>query len=173
MKQNNFVSTISFTLIVLTVLFLALSSLSWALAQNGMENESLLGNLNTSNASAKAGPGAALSRQATNIINDTHSYINSTTAIIKPGTSNHAIVLCNSSDPLLNGGYSIGFKSDHSPASVFIYANHPTGIMTRPIPDLTTGGATRFFVEGWEVGLLNNGNESITITAKVLCANVQ
>jgi hypothetical protein len=80
---------------------------------------------------------------------------------VLPAHNATATVFCNNGDGLLSGGYSIGFKSIKSAFNTMVYSNHPIHLKN----------ATASF-EGWQAGLINNGNETSTIAATELCLNL-
>jgi hypothetical protein len=80
---------------------------------------------------------------------------------VLPAHNATATAFCNDGDGLLSGGYSIGFKSIKSAFNTMVYSNHPVHLKN----------ATARF-EGWQAGLINNGNETATIAATELCLNL-
>jgi hypothetical protein len=83
---------------------------------------------------------------------------------IQVPSSNNATgrVFCENGDGIISGGYSIGFHSKNSPFNTMMYSNHP----------LQKVNKTGYF-EGWEAGLVNKGNETVTLTATTLCLNLK
>jgi hypothetical protein len=100
------------------------------------------------------------------------SYINMTSVVVKPGDNNSATIFCDKGDLLVTGGYKLQFLNAQDVVNALIYANYPTGNLTKLL-DPTTKISTPTLQEGWETGLLNNGKSDINVTAQVLCANVQ
>ena len=155
--RNLIVSKIYFSFVILVISFFTFLTMSWAQEKN-----------ETAPASPKAlnVPQAPLPKVEPE---KASSYINMTTVVVKAGDNNSATILCDKGDLLLNGGYDLQFKNPHNVTSVFIYSNHPTGNMTKTV-DPQTLETTPSLQEGWETGLLNNGNEDVKVTAEVLCA---
>jgi hypothetical protein len=71
-------------------------------------------------------------------------------------------VFCENGDGIISGGYSIGFHLTNSPFNTILYSNHPLQKVNR------TG-----YFEGWEAGLVNKGNETVTLTSTTLCLNLK
>jgi hypothetical protein len=174
-KKNNFIAAIiCFALVSIGVTSPALYSMSWAQDEKRMQNATVPVNLTTSNQSAQAQiPNLQNTKGNVSIaqIEKANTYINNSTAIAKRGSSNITTIFCDKGDTSLSGGYSVTFERGKNLTNLFIYANHPTGNTTY-LQDPTSRESTKFFQEGWEAGLLNNGNEDVRITAVVLCANV-
>jgi hypothetical protein len=80
---------------------------------------------------------------------------------VPPAHNATATVFCNNGDGLLSGGYSIGFTSIKSAFNTMVYSDHPVYLKN----------ATARF-EGWQAGLINNGNQTATIAATQLCLNL-
>ena len=145
--------------------------MSWAQGENETVHDMLTGNVTNSSASPIA-PSASEVPSPKVESQKASSYVNMNSVVVRAGLNNTATILCDKGDLLVSGGYDVQFKSAHDVANIFIYANHPTGNMTK-ILDAVTKISTPSLQEGWETGLLNNGNNDIIVTARVLCANVQ
>ena len=151
---------IYFIFFILVISFCTFPAISWAQGGNEAAPASPKPLNSNQSALAKVEPEKA------------KSYINMNTVVVKAGDNNSATILCEKGDLLLNGGYELQFKDPQNVTKIFIYANHPTGNMTK-IVDPQTQETTPLLQEGWETGLLNNGNEDIKVTAQVLCASGQ
>jgi hypothetical protein len=88
-------------------------------------------------------------------------YLNSKIAPVTTGNYTIVSVFCNEGDGLISGGYSLGFSSTQSAPDTMVYSNRPTQEINQ------TG-----YFEGWEAGLVNNGNAAAEIAATVLCLNL-
>src|SRR6185437_16388 len=86
------------------------------------------------------------------------SYLKMKVIKVLPNTNATVSVFCKKGNDLLSGGYSIGFTSSKSAIYTKIYSSHPA----------YQKNATGIF-EGWESGLINNGNETVTIKSIALC----
>jgi hypothetical protein len=170
--HNLIVTRIYFSLLVLLIWFCTFPTMSWAQGQNETAGDMLLGNATNSNTSPIA---PSLSQLPTSKAESQNasSYINMTSVVVKAGHNNSATILCDKGDLMVSGGYDVQFKNAHDVTNIFIYANHPTGNMTKIYLDAATKISTPSLQEGWETGLLNNGNNDVKVTAQVLCANVQ
>jgi hypothetical protein len=89
------------------------------------------------------------------------TYTKVKTVKVLPAHNATATVFCNNGDGLLSGGYSIGFTSIKSAFNTMVYSDHPVYLKN----------ATARF-EGWQAGLINNGNQTATIAATQLCLNL-
>jgi hypothetical protein len=89
------------------------------------------------------------------------TYTKIKTVKVLPAHNATATAFCNNGDGLLSGGYSIGFTSIKSAFDTMVYSNHPVYLKN----------ATARF-EGWQAGLINNGNQNATIAAMELCLNL-
>jgi hypothetical protein len=170
--DNLIVTRIYFSLLVLGMWFCTFPTMSWAQGENETAGDMLLGNVTNSNVSPIAPSVSELPTSKAESQNAS-SYINMTSVVVKAGHNNSATTLCDKGDLLVSGGYDVQFKNAHDVTNIFIYANHPTGNTTKIYLDTATKISTPSLQEGWETGLLNNGNNDIKVTAQVLCANVQ
>jgi hypothetical protein len=89
-------------------------------------------------------------------------YLKVMTVKVPPSNNVTSTVFCENGDGIISGGYSIGFHSINSPFNTMIYSNHPLQKINR------TG-----YFEGWEAGLVNKGNEAVTLAATTLCLNLK
>lgn len=89
-------------------------------------------------------------------------YIKSDTISVSPSSDATSRVFCKDGDGIISGGYSIGFHSIGSPFDTMLYSNHP----------IQTINQTGYF-EGWESALVNKGNETVTLSATILCLNLK
>ena len=90
------------------------------------------------------------------------SYVKDNTVSVEPFETSAATALCENGDAFISGGYSIGFSSaENLGSSVFIYLNQPVHL------EMETTSQ-----EGWRTGVANNQNQTITITASVLCTDL-
>jgi hypothetical protein len=90
------------------------------------------------------------------------SYIVRESIKVNPNSNATAKAFCENGDGLVSAGYSMtGFTSVQSASDTMVYVNQP----------IRQKNATAIF-EGWETGLLNNGNASVTITAQGLCLDL-
>jgi hypothetical protein len=90
------------------------------------------------------------------------SYIVTDSVKVNPSSNATAKAFCENGDGLVSSGYSIsGFTSVQSASDTMVYVNQP----------LRQKNTTAIF-EGWEAGLLNNGNATVTITAQGLCLDL-
>jgi hypothetical protein len=90
------------------------------------------------------------------------SYIVTESVKVSPNSNATAKAFCENGDGLVSAGYSMsGFTSVQSASDTMVYVNQP----------IRQKNTTAIF-EGWETGLLNNGNASITITAQGLCLDL-
>jgi hypothetical protein len=97
---------------------------------------------------------------------ETSSYVANKTVLVQPGGNQTAEAFCRVGDPATLGGYSIGFTSLQLASNATIYSNEPVGNIN------FTEQRTKELQEGWKVGLVNNGKESMTITSTVMCVNL-
>ncbi len=91
----------------------------------------------------------------------TSSYTKNATVSIEPFDNSAATALCENGDVFKSAGYHVGSMSPESLNSIFIYVDQPVHQETE-----TTSQ------DGWRIGLVNNQNRTVTITASVLCADV-
>lgn len=171
-EPDNLLHTkIYFSFVVLLVWFSTFPAMSWGQGENETTDDMLRGNITNSSTSPIAPPASEVpfSKAESQKAN---SYINTTSVVVRAGNNNTATILCDKGDLLISGGYDLELKSVHNFTNIFILANHPTGNLTK-ILDPATKISTPSLQEGWETGLLNNGNNDITVTAHVLCANAQ
>jgi len=89
-------------------------------------------------------------------------YLKIKTVKVPPSNNVTSRVFCENGDGIISGGYSIGFHSINSPFNTMVYSNHPLQKINR------TG-----YFEGWEAGLVNKGNEAVTLSATTLCLNLK
>jgi hypothetical protein len=90
------------------------------------------------------------------------SYIVTESVKVNPNNNSTAKAFCENGDGLVSAGYSIsGFTSVQSASDTMIYVNQP----------IRQKNTTATF-EGWETGLLNDGNATVTITAQGLCLDL-
>lgn len=90
------------------------------------------------------------------------SYIVTGSVNVNPNSNATAKAFCENGDGLVSAGYSIsGFTSVQSASDTVVYVNQP----------LRQKNTTATF-EGWETGLLNDGNATVTITAQGLCLDL-
>lgn len=90
------------------------------------------------------------------------SYIVTESVQVNPNSNATAKALCENGDGLVSAGYSIsGFTSVQSASDTMLYVNQP----------IREKNTTAIF-EGWETGLLNNGNVTVAITAQGLCLDL-
>ena len=90
------------------------------------------------------------------------SYIVAGSEKVNPNSNATAKAFCENGDGLVSAGYSIsGFTSVQSASDTMVYVNQP----------IRQKNTTAIF-EGWETGLLNNGNATATITAQGLCLDL-
>jgi hypothetical protein len=90
------------------------------------------------------------------------SYIVTESVKVNPNSNSTAKAFCENGDGLVSAGYSIsGFTSVQSASDTMIYVNQP----------IRQKNTTATF-EGWETGLLNDGNATVTITAQGLCLDL-
>ena len=90
------------------------------------------------------------------------SYIVTESAKVNPHSNATAKAFCENGDGLVSAGYSIsGFTSVQSASDTIVYVNQP----------IRQKNTTAIF-EGWETGLLNNGNATAIITAQGLCLDL-
>jgi len=171
-KGLDFINTKKyFGLVVFVISFCIFTTMSWAQGQNETAHDKLSGNVTNSSTSPIA-PSSSQIPSPKAESQKASSYINMSSVVVKAGLNKSATVFCDKGDLLVTGGYDVQFKSPHDITSIFIYANHPTGNLTK-ILDPETKISTPSLQEGWETGLSNNGNNDIKITAQALCANVQ
>jgi hypothetical protein len=88
-------------------------------------------------------------------------YIRNDTVLVNPFDHSAAIALCENGDELTAGGYYIDFTSPQILDKVHIYVDRPVLLET----DTSSQ-------EGWQTGLASNQNETVSITASVLCADL-
>ena len=90
------------------------------------------------------------------------SYIVTNSVKVNPNSNATARAFCENGDGLVSAGHSIsGFTSVQSASDTMVYVNQP----------IRQKNTTAIF-EGWETGLLNNGNATATITAQGLCLDL-
>jgi hypothetical protein len=100
--------------------------------------------------------------QTDKIIAQGPPYIKTNTISVQPSSNATSRVFCNDGDGIISGGYSIGFRSVDSPFDTMLYSNHP-------IQKINQTG----YFEGWESGLVNKGNETVTLSATTLCLDLK
>jgi hypothetical protein len=88
-------------------------------------------------------------------------YSKNDTVSVNPFSKAAAIALCENGDAIVAGGYSIGFSLLGALDNIFIYADKPIHLET----DTSSQ-------EGWQAGLANDQNETVSITATVLCTDI-
>jgi hypothetical protein len=88
-------------------------------------------------------------------------YTKNDTVLVNPFSEAAATTLCENGDAITAGGYSIGFGSLGTLENVYIYADKPIHLET----DTSSQ-------EGWQTGLVNDQNETVSITATVLCTDI-
>jgi hypothetical protein len=88
-------------------------------------------------------------------------YSKSDTVFVNPFSESAATALCENGDAITAGGYSIGFSSPGTLENVYIYADKPVHLET----DTSSQ-------EGWQAGVANDQNETVSITASVLCTDI-
>lgn len=90
------------------------------------------------------------------------SYIVTESVKVNPNSNATARAFCENGDGLVSAGHSMsGFTSVQSASDTMVYVNQP----------IRQKNTTAIF-EGWETGLLNNGNETVTITSQGLCLDL-
>lgn len=172
MKVHGFVVTnIYLILIIIVISFCTFPATSWAQGVNETAHDPLQGNVTNSNTSPVA-PSLSEVPSPKAESQKASSYINTTSVVVKAGDNNSATIFCDKGDLLVSGGYKLQFLNAQDVINAFIYANYPTGNLTK-IVEPATKISTPSLQEGWETGLLNNGKNDINVTAQVLCANVQ
>ena len=78
--------------------------------------------------------------------------------MVAPGSNASAIAVCQYGDNLASSGYSVKFSEAEARSDSRLYANTPI-----------RGTNETSFYEGWEAGLTNYGNSTVTIKASALC----
>ena len=97
-----------------------------------------------------------------NAVAQESSYIVTESVKVNPDSNATARAFCENGDGLMSAGHSMsGFTSVQSASDTVVYVNQP----------IRQKNTTAIF-EGWETGLLNNGNETVTITAQGLCLDL-
>lgn len=89
-------------------------------------------------------------------------YLKTKTVKVQPFSNSTSRVFCEDGDGIISGGYSIGFHSINSAFNTMVYSNHPLQMINK------TG-----YFEGWETGVVNKGNEAVTLSATTLCLNLK
>lgn len=87
-------------------------------------------------------------------------YVRNDTVLVNPFGHSAATALCENGDELTAGGYHIGFTSPQILDKVHVYVDRPVL--------LETDTSSR---EGWQAGVANNQNKTVSITASALCAD--
>ena len=88
-------------------------------------------------------------------------YIKNDTVLVNPFSEAAANASCENGDAITAGGYSIGFSSPGTLENVYLYADKPIHLET----DTSSQ-------EGWQSGVANDQNETVSITASVLCTDI-
>jgi hypothetical protein len=70
----------------------------------------------------------------------------------------HVCITLSTSYGIISGGYLIGFHSMNSPFNMMVHSNLPLQKINK------TG-----YFKGWEAGLVNKGNEAVTLSATTFC----
>jgi hypothetical protein len=89
-------------------------------------------------------------------------YLKTNTIKVPPSSNATANAFCKDGDGIIQGGYSIGFHSINAAFNTMLYSNHP-------IQQINKTG----YFEGWQVGLVNKGNETVALSATTLCLDLR